>query len=53
MFNFYVVSASHDKVSDTGRATTRAGQIQKTTITNKITKNEGPCENMGFNVKTV
>ena len=53
MFNFYVVLAGHDKVSDAGRATTCRGKLKAPSLQTKSTKNEGPPENMGFKGKTV
>ena len=53
MFNFYVVLAGHDMMSDASRATKCMLIKQNPLITNKSTKNEGPLESMGFNGKTV
>ena len=53
MFNFYVVLAGHDKVSDAGRATTCRRKLKAPSLQTKSTKNEGPPENMGFKGKTV
>ena len=53
MFNFYVVLAGHDKVSDAGRATTCRRKLKAPSLQTKSTKNEGPPENMGFEGKTV
>ena len=53
MFNFYVVLAGHDKVSDAGRATTCRRKLKAPSLQTKNTKNEGPPENMGFKGKTV
>ena len=50
MFNFYVVLAGHDKVSD---ATMCRLKIKAPSLQTKSTKNEGPPENMGFKGKTV
>ena len=51
MFNFYVVLAGHDKVSDAGRATTCRRKLKAPSLQTKSTKNEGPPENMGFKGK--
>ena len=53
MFNFYVVLAGHDKVTDANMATTSRRKIKAPSLQTKSTKNEGPFENMGFNGKTV
>ena len=52
MFNFYVVLAGHDKVSDSGRATTCRRKIKPHDYKQKYNI-EGTFENMGFNGKTV
>ena len=52
MFNFYVVLAGHDKVSDAGVATTCRREFKAPSLQIKSTKIEGPPENMGFNGKT-
>ena len=56
MFNFYVILAGHDMVTDSDRATTskrkfKAPSLQKSTV--EDLPNEGPAENMGFNGKAV
>ena len=53
MFNFYVVLAGDDKVSDAGRAATWRLKLQIPSLQTKCAKNEGSPENMGFKVKTV
>ena len=53
MFNFYVVLAGHDKVSDAGKATTCRRKFKAPSLQTKCTKKEGPPENMGFKGKTV
>ena len=53
MFNFYVVYAGHDTVTDAGRATTRRRKFKAPSLKTKCTKKEGPPENMGFKGKTV
>ena len=53
MFNFYVVLAGHDKVSDAGRATTCRRKLKAPSLQTKSTKNEGPPENMGFKGKSL
>ena len=50
MFNFYVVLAGHDKVSD---ATMCRLKIKAPSLQTKSTKNEGHSENMGFDGKTI
>ena len=53
MFNFNVFMAPHDKIGDVGRATTRRRKFKASSLQLKLTKNEGPSENMGLNEKTV
>ena len=53
MFNFYIVLADHDKVSDAGRAIMGRRKFKAPSLQTKSTKNEGPFENMGFNGETV
>ena len=53
MFNCYVVLAGHDMVIDVSRASTCRRKIKAPSLQTKVTKNVGPSENMGFNVKTV
>ena len=53
MFNFYVVLAGHDKVSDASRATTCRRKFKAPSVQTKSTKNVGPPESMGFKGKTV
>ena len=53
MFNFYVVLAGDDKVSDAGRAATWRLKLQIPSLQTKCAINEGSPENMGFKVKTV
>ena len=53
MFNFYVVSAGHDMVTDAGRATTCRRKFKAPWFQTKSRKNEGLSENMGFNGETV
>ena len=53
MFNFYVVMAGHDDVTDAGRATTCRRKFKAPSLQTKSTKNEGHSENMGFNGKTI
>ena len=48
MFNFYVVLAGHDKVSDAGRASTCRRKFKAPSSQTKGTKNQGPFENMNF-----
>ena len=51
MFNFYVVLAGHNKVSDAGRATKCRFNFKTPTLQTKSSKNEGPFENMIFSKK--
>ena len=53
MFNFDVILAGHDKVTDAGRATRCRRKCKAPCLQTISTKNEGPSENMGFNGKTV
>ena len=53
MFNFYVVLAGHDIVTDTDRATTCRCKFKAPSLQTKSRKNEGHSENMGFNGKTI
>ena len=53
MFNFYVDLAGHGMVTDAGRTTTCRVKVKGPSLQTKFTKNEGPIENMDFNVKTV
>ena len=45
MFNFYVVLAGHDMVTDAGRATTCRRKVKAPWLQTKVQKNEGPSEN--------
>ena len=49
MFNFYVVLAGHDIVSDAVKATTCSLKFKAQSLQTKSTKNEGPSEIMCFN----
>ena len=53
MFNFYVVCAGHDKVSDAGIATTCRRKFKATSLQTKSTKKEESFENMSFEGKTL
>ena len=53
MFNFYVVLARPDKVSDAGRVTTCRRKFKAPSLQTKGTKIERSPENMGFNGKKV
>ena len=53
MFNLYVVLASHDTVTVVGWASIFRLNFNSPSLQTKITKNEGPSENMGFNGYTV
>ena len=53
MYNFYVVLAGHDMVTDASRATTCRRKFKAPSLQTNCTKNEGPPENMGFKGKTV
>ena len=48
MFNFYVVLAGPNKVSDEGRATTCWLKFKAPSLKTKSSKNEGTFENMSF-----
>ena len=48
VFNFYVVLAGHNKVSDKGSVTTFRLKFKAPPIKPKNTKKEGPFENMSF-----
>ena len=48
MLNYYVVSAVHDMVNDTGRCTTCRSKPEVHHYKEKKTENEGLSENMGF-----
>ena len=50
MFNFFVVLAGHDMVTDTDRASTWWRIFKAPRLQTKITKNEGPSEK-GFHGK--
>ena len=52
MFNFYVVLAGHDKVSDAGRATTCRRKVKALSLQTKSTINEVPPENIALKGKT-
>ena len=51
MFNFYVVLAGHDMVTDTGSATTCRSKFKDYSLQKKGIKNEEPFENIDFNGK--
>ena len=51
MFNFYVDLVPHDKVTDTGRATTCRCKFKARSLQTKCAKNEEHFEIMGFNGK--
>ena len=53
MFNFYEDLTGHAMVTDAGRATSCRRIMKAPSLQTKSTKNEGPPENMGFNMKTV
>ena len=53
MFNFYVVLAGHDKVTDASMTTTCKQKFKAPSLQTKSTKNEGPPENMSFKGKLV
>ena len=50
-FNCYVALAGHDKVTDTGRATTCRCKFKAPSLQTKCAKNEEHFEIMGFNGK--
>ena len=51
MFNFYVVLAGHDMVTDVGRANLCRLKLKSPSLPTKCTKIEGPFENMSFSKK--
>ena len=51
MFNFYVILAGHDMVTDAGRATTCKRKCKAPCLQTKSTKSEGCPENMDFDGK--
>ena len=51
MFNFYIVLAGHDNVSDAGRATTCRHKFKAPSLQTKSTKNEESFKNMSFSKK--
>ena len=51
MFNFYVVFAGHDMVTDAGRATTRRFKLKAPSLRKKVKKINGSPENMDFSGK--
>ena len=51
MFNFCVVFAGHDMVTDAGRATTRRRKFKAPSLKTKTTNNEESFENMSFSKK--
>ena len=51
MFNFYLMLANHDIVTDAGRTTTCSVKVKGPSFPTKCTKNEGPFENMIFSKK--
>ena len=53
MFNFCVVFAGHDMVTDAGRATTRRRKFKAPSLKTKTTNNEESFENMSFSKKKV
>ena len=48
MFDFYVVLAGDDKITDTGRAGRFRCKLKAPSLQTKSAKNEGHFENMGF-----
>ena len=48
MFNCYVVLAGRDMVIDASRSSTCRRKIKAPSLQTKVTKNEGPSENMIF-----
>ena len=53
LFNFYVVYAGHDEITDGVRATKCRVNFRRRITTTKCPKNEEPLENMGFKGKTI
>ena len=51
MFNFYIVLAGHDKVTEAGSATTCRRKLKTSSLQTKYTKKGGPSEDIGFNRK--
>ena len=51
IFNFHVVFAGHNKLSDAGRATMCRLKCKVPSLKSKSTKNEGAFENMSFSKK--
>ena len=51
MFNFCVVFAGHDMVTDAGRATTHRRKFKAPSLKTKTTNNEESFENMSFSKK--
>ena len=49
LFNFYVISVSHDMANDAGRATTCRRNFKAPWLQTERTKNDGPPEKMSFN----
>ena len=49
LFNFNVISASHDMANDAGRATTCRRNFKAPWLQTGRTKNEGPSDKMSFN----
>ena len=52
MFNFYIILNGLDMVTDVGRATTCRLSFEDPSLQTHCTRNEGPPQNMGFNMKT-
>ena len=48
IFNFRVILAGHDRVNDSGKATTSRRNFKAPSLQTKKITNEGPSENMGF-----
>ena len=53
MFNFYVVLADHDKVTDDRRPTTCRCNFKAPPLLTKSTRNEGHFGNIGFHGKII
>ena len=51
MFNFCVVFAGHDMVTDAGRATTHRRKFKAPSLKTKTTNNEESFGNMSFSKK--
>ena len=53
IFNFYVILAGHDMITDAGRATICSRKFKAPWLETIVKKNEAPFENMVLNGKKV